>query len=129
MLRKMYGNGRAPALRKLSKEVLGVEIQVGEHSSVVDARACMLVYRRFRREFEEENVRVYGRRRPGVEAPRVVVGAVGVVEAEEEDGEGDSDEEDSDEDEEGGKGEEGKKSGGRKKRNRTKKKKRKRKYK
>ncbi|KAF8459610.1 ribonuclease H-like domain-containing protein, partial [Terfezia claveryi] len=52
ILRKIYGNGRTPALRRLSKEVLGVEIQGGEHSSVVDARACMLVYRRFRREFE-----------------------------------------------------------------------------
>ncbi|RPB29354.1 hypothetical protein L211DRAFT_769459, partial [Terfezia boudieri ATCC MYA-4762] len=55
ILRKIYGNGRTPALRKLSKEVLGIEIQGGEHSSVVDASACMLVYRRFRREFEEEN--------------------------------------------------------------------------
>lgn len=125
MLRKMYGNGRAPALRRLSKEVLGVEIQGGEHSSVVDARACMLVYRRFKREFEEESVRVYGKRRPGVEAPRVVVGAIG-GEAEEEDG-GDSDDEDSGEG--GGGGEGGKKNGRRKKRNRNRKKKKKRKYK
>jgi len=40
-------------LKKLALEVLGIEIQGGEHSSVEDARACMLLYRKFRDEIEK----------------------------------------------------------------------------
>jgi len=45
--------GRTPALKKLAQEVLGIEIQGGEHSSVEDARVCMLLYRKFRDEIEK----------------------------------------------------------------------------
>lgn len=42
---KKYGNGPKPALRVLARELLGVEIQTGQHSSLEDARATMLLYR------------------------------------------------------------------------------------
>ncbi|KAF8463473.1 ribonuclease H-like domain-containing protein [Kalaharituber pfeilii] len=56
-----FGGGNAPRLKRVVKEVLGLMIQGGEHSSVEDARACMLLYRRFKKEFEAENVRAFGR--------------------------------------------------------------------
>ncbi|KIM31440.1 hypothetical protein M408DRAFT_21475 [Serendipita vermifera MAFF 305830] len=43
---------RRPALRKLVKEILGITIQEGEHSSVVDARAPMALYRLYRKQWE-----------------------------------------------------------------------------
>ncbi|KAF2459178.1 ribonuclease H-like domain-containing protein, partial [Lineolata rhizophorae] len=49
--------GRTPKLQKLAWEVLGVEIQGGEHSSVEDARAAMLLFRREKAAFEEEVVK------------------------------------------------------------------------
>jgi len=52
--------GRAPGLRKLSKMVLGLEIQTGEHSSVEDARAAMELFKHERAGFEEEVRRRYG---------------------------------------------------------------------
>lgn len=36
--------GNTPSLKRLAKELLGVDIQSGEHSSVEDARAVMQVY-------------------------------------------------------------------------------------
>ncbi|KAJ3272965.1 3'-5' exonuclease [Borealophlyctis nickersoniae] len=44
--------GKSPALRKLARELLGLEIQRGEHSSVEDARVAMLLYRSVRSEWE-----------------------------------------------------------------------------
>ena len=44
--------GRTPALRKLAKELLGLEIQKGEHSSVEDARVAMLLYKNVRGHWE-----------------------------------------------------------------------------
>ncbi|KAJ3836975.1 ribonuclease H-like domain-containing protein [Lentinula raphanica] len=41
------------ALRKLVEQELGVVIQAGEHSSLVDARATMAVYRLHRKEWEK----------------------------------------------------------------------------
>ncbi|KAI5817160.1 ribonuclease H-like domain-containing protein [Pyronema omphalodes] len=52
---KKYSKGRTPGLKKLAKEILGIEIQGGQHSSIEDARACMLLYRRFKEDFEREN--------------------------------------------------------------------------
>ncbi|KAL6451031.1 REX4 RNA exonuclease 4 [Candida maltosa Xu316] len=49
--------GKAPSLKKLMKEFMDFEIQVGEHSSVEDARATMLLFRLFRREIEGPNKR------------------------------------------------------------------------
>ncbi|KAI9724057.1 MAG: hypothetical protein M1812_000775 [Candelaria pacifica] len=48
--------GKTPSLKRLASEVLGVEIQEGEHSSVEDARACMALFRREKVAFEREHV-------------------------------------------------------------------------
>mmetsp|Transcript_11698 Transcript_11698/g.17753 ORF Transcript_11698/g.17753 Transcript_11698/m.17753 type:complete len:124 (-) Transcript_11698:150-521(-) len=45
-------NHGAKSLKKLSKEFLGVIIQEGEHSSVVDARASLALYRIAEQEWE-----------------------------------------------------------------------------
>jgi len=52
--------GRAPALRKLAKEFLDVEIQGGEHSSVEDARATMMLFKLEKEAFEKEVKQKYG---------------------------------------------------------------------
>ena len=57
---RALAGGRTPALKKLAKEVLGVEIQGGEHSSVEDARATMLLFRREKEGFEREHVKRWG---------------------------------------------------------------------
>lgn len=44
--------GHSPSLKRLSKELLGVDIQSGQHSSVEDARAAMLLYRKYKAEFD-----------------------------------------------------------------------------
>ncbi|KAI9836613.1 MAG: hypothetical protein M1819_001247 [Sarea resinae] len=49
--------GRTPSLKRLAGELLGVEIQGGEHSSVEDARASMLLFRRNKEEFEREHAK------------------------------------------------------------------------
>ncbi|KZF23254.1 ribonuclease H-like protein [Xylona heveae TC161] len=56
--------GKTPGLRKLAREVLGVEIQGGEHSSVEDARATMLLFRKFKDAFDRENAKKF----PGAKA-------------------------------------------------------------
>ncbi|MCJ1409323.1 3'-5' exonuclease [Ptychographa xylographoides] len=57
---RALAKGRTPALKKLAKEILGVEIQEGEHSSVVDARATMLLFRREKEGFEKEHAKRWG---------------------------------------------------------------------
>lgn len=52
--------GRTPALRKLAKDYLGMEIQGGEHSSVEDARATMLLFKLEKDVFEKEVTQRYG---------------------------------------------------------------------
>lgn len=52
--------GKAPALRKLAKEQLGIVIQTGEHSSVEDARASMLLFKKDKAGFEAENIKHFG---------------------------------------------------------------------
>ncbi|KAF2838793.1 hypothetical protein M501DRAFT_921535, partial [Patellaria atrata CBS 101060] len=51
---RKLSRGRTPALKRLAKELLGVEIQGGEHSSLEDARATMLLFRREKDGFERE---------------------------------------------------------------------------
>ncbi|CAL9734726.1 RNA exonuclease 4 [Monosporozyma servazzii] len=51
--RQKYAKGKSPSLKKLTKEVLKIEIQDGEHSSVEDARATMLLYKSDKGEFEK----------------------------------------------------------------------------
>lgn len=55
-----YANGRTPGLKRLAKELLGIEIQAGEHSSIEDARATMMLYKREKAGFEREHVRRWG---------------------------------------------------------------------
>ncbi|KAK4449980.1 ribonuclease H-like domain-containing protein [Podospora aff. communis PSN243] len=51
---RKYGHGPKPALRVLAREVLGVEIQGGSHSSVEDARAAMMLFRKHKSGFDVE---------------------------------------------------------------------------
>lgn len=44
----------AKGLKKLSKEFLNVSIQEGSHSSVIDARASMALYRIVESEWENQ---------------------------------------------------------------------------
>ena len=57
--RRLAG-GKTPSLKKLAKDVLGIAIQGGEHSSIEDARATMLLFRREKEVFEKEHVRRFG---------------------------------------------------------------------
>ncbi|KAF8542137.1 ribonuclease H-like domain-containing protein [Trichophaea hybrida] len=52
---RKFSKGRTPALKMLAKEILGIEIQSGSHSSIEDARTCMLLYKRFKDDFERQN--------------------------------------------------------------------------
>lgn len=52
---RKYGHGPKPALRVLAREILGVEIQTGQHSSIEDAKVAMLLFRRFKPGFDIEN--------------------------------------------------------------------------
>lgn len=57
---RQLAGGKSPSLKKLAREVLGADIQVGEHSSVEDARATMLLFRREKEGFEREHARIWG---------------------------------------------------------------------
>lgn len=48
--------GGTPKLQLLASELLGLEIQSGEHSSLEDARACMLLFRRDKDAFESKSM-------------------------------------------------------------------------
>ncbi len=54
--RKLAGGG-SPRLKILAAEILGIEIQSGAHSSVQDARATMLLFRREKESFEREHAK------------------------------------------------------------------------
>jgi RNA exonuclease 4 len=57
---RVESRGKPPALRKLARSELGLEIQTGEHSSIEDARATMMLFRKEKAGFEEENKKVFG---------------------------------------------------------------------
>lgn len=59
---RKYASGRTPSLKKLASEVLGVQIQSGAHSSVEDARATMLLFRRFKQQFDLEHAKRFPQR-------------------------------------------------------------------
>ena len=59
--RKLAG-GKTPSLKKLARDVLGVDIQGGEHSSVEDARATMLIFRKEKEGFERVHAKAWGNR-------------------------------------------------------------------
>ncbi|KAK3324754.1 ribonuclease H-like domain-containing protein [Cercophora scortea] len=56
---KKYGNGPKPALKVLAQEILGVEIQTGQHSSIEDARVAMLLFRKHKSGFDTEHANRY----------------------------------------------------------------------
>ncbi|KAJ4294746.1 3'-5' exonuclease [Collariella sp. IMI 366227] len=56
---KKYGHGPKPALKVLAKELLGVEIQSGQHSSIEDARVAMLLFRKHKPAFDMEHANRY----------------------------------------------------------------------
>ena len=57
---RLLAGGRTPSLKKLAKEVLDVDIQAGEHSSIEDARAAMLLFRTEKESFEREHLKSWG---------------------------------------------------------------------
>lgn len=56
---RKFSMGKTPSLKKLAKEVLGVDIQGGEHSSIEDARATMLLFRKYKQAFDVEHAQRY----------------------------------------------------------------------
>lgn len=65
---RQYAAGRTPGLKKLAKEILGVDIQGGEHSSVEDARATMLLYRKEKDGFEADHAKKWAPSRKSLQA-------------------------------------------------------------
>jgi RNA exonuclease 4 len=59
---RAFSMGKTPALKMLCKEVLGLEIQTGHHSSVEDARAAMGLYKKEKDIFEAEHAGKFGRK-------------------------------------------------------------------
>ena len=57
---RRYSAGRTPGLKKLAKEILGIDIQRGQHSSIEDARVTMLLFRREKNGFESEHAKRWG---------------------------------------------------------------------
>lgn len=56
---RKYGHGPKPALRVLAREILGVEIHNGQHSSIEDARVAMLLFRKHKSAFDVEHAHRY----------------------------------------------------------------------
>ncbi|VDM57959.1 unnamed protein product [Angiostrongylus costaricensis] len=54
LLRKMANCNGVPSLKKLASTVLGVEIQQGEHDSVVDARVALRLYLTVKKKWESD---------------------------------------------------------------------------
>lgn len=51
---RQLSKGKTPSLKKLTYELLGREIQAGEHNSVEDARAAMQLYMLYKNKWESE---------------------------------------------------------------------------
>ena len=56
---KKHGHGPKPALRVLAKQVLGADIQIGSHSSLEDARAALLLFRKHKSSFDIDHANKY----------------------------------------------------------------------
>ena len=65
---RAVSKGRTPSLKRLAKEILGVEIQGGEHSSIEDARAAMALFQREKDGFEKEWAKKWGSSMKGVKS-------------------------------------------------------------
>ncbi|CAG8502208.1 5741_t:CDS:2 [Paraglomus occultum] len=53
IFRTKYARGKPPSLKKLAQEELGLTIQENKHSSVEDAKICMLLFRKHKHEWEQ----------------------------------------------------------------------------
>ncbi|KAK6463984.1 exonuclease [Scheffersomyces coipomensis] len=51
---RQIASGRTPSLKKLTSHFLKIDIQGAAHSSVEDARATMLLFRLYKRDFEKQ---------------------------------------------------------------------------
>lgn len=51
---KKVTKGSTPSLKKLASELLGIDIQNGEHSSIEDARAAMQLYQLYRKVWDSD---------------------------------------------------------------------------
>ncbi|KAI1529976.1 PolC DNA polymerase III alpha subunit gram-positive type [Pyrenophora tritici-repentis] len=71
--------GRTPGLKLLAEKLLGVEIQVGAHSSVEDARATMALFRLEKDDFEKEIRQKYGHIRLETVGPEVDMRSSAIV--------------------------------------------------
>ncbi|CAB3258185.1 unnamed protein product [Arctia plantaginis] len=60
---KKITKGSTPSLKRLAKELLGIDIQSGEHSSVEDARAAMQLYCSVARQWEPQIADKRGKRK------------------------------------------------------------------
>ncbi|KAM3726638.1 RNA exonuclease [Dirofilaria immitis] len=59
--RKLVNVSRTPSLKLLAKQLLGIDIQNGEHDSIVDARVAMRLYILNRKQWEND-IRRFGNR-------------------------------------------------------------------
>ncbi|KAL8997197.1 MAG: hypothetical protein Q9169_003463 [Polycauliona sp. 2 TL-2023] len=57
---RQVAGGKTPGLKRLAKQFLEIDIQGGEHSSIEDARATMLLFRREKEGFEREHQKRWG---------------------------------------------------------------------
>ncbi|KAL9601063.1 MAG: hypothetical protein Q9219_002772 [cf. Caloplaca sp. 3 TL-2023] len=57
---RTFAGGNTPSLKKLAKQLLEIDIQSGEHSSIEDARAAMSLFRKDKEGFEREHQRRWG---------------------------------------------------------------------
>ena len=70
---RKYAGGGSPRLKVLASALLGLDIQSGEHSSVEDARAAMLLFRQDKDAFARE----HAKRWPSRPAPAIATGSTG----------------------------------------------------
>uniref|UniRef100_A0A0N4WR84 Exonuclease domain-containing protein n=1 Tax=Haemonchus placei TaxID=6290 RepID=A0A0N4WR84_HAEPC len=52
LLRKMANCNGVPSLKKLARAVLGIDIQQGEHDSIIDARVALRLYLAVKKKWE-----------------------------------------------------------------------------
>ncbi|KAL8698341.1 MAG: hypothetical protein Q9224_001896 [Gallowayella concinna] len=57
---RQVAGGKTPGLKRLAKQILNIDIQGGEHSSIEDARATVLLFRREKDGFEREHQKRWG---------------------------------------------------------------------
>ena len=60
---RRVAGGRTPALKRLARELLRLDIQGEEHSSIEDARATMLLFRKEKDAFDQEHQKRWGTRK------------------------------------------------------------------